>query len=87
MLDLDKTGWPQLPTVGSRIRFVGGSVILSIIGECVIVRAEHARNAAGRPGGNVTVRTDRGEHVKVGLSVVREHAELVQDGVEGIELD
>lgn len=86
-MELDKYGWPQLPSVGSRIRFCGGSVLLQTMEECVIIRADHACNAAGSPGGNVTVQAENGDCVRVGLSDVRDHAELVQDGVEAINLE
>ena len=84
-MDLDATGWPQLPTVGSRIEFHGGGVMLQILGTCTVVRANHVRNATGRPGGRVTLQTDRGERVQVTLSQVRDHAALVEDGLARLE--
>src|SRR5262249_21747244 len=74
-MDLDATGWPRLPTVGSRIEFHGGDIVLQALGVCTIVRADHVRNAAGKPGGRVTIRTERGELVEVTLSQVRSHAD------------
>ena len=84
-MDLDATGWPQLPTVGSRIEFRGGGIELQVIGACTIVRTDHVCNAVGKPGGRVTVKTDRGEMVEVTLSQVRDHAVLIADGLEQLK--
>lgn len=80
-MDRDATGWPQLPTVGSRIEFHGGGVMLQALGVCTVVRADHVSNAAGRPGGRVTLQPARGEMVQVLLSQVREHAVLIEEGL------
>jgi hypothetical protein len=86
-MDLDATGWPQLPTVGSRIEFHGGDIVLQTLGVCTIVRTDHVCNAAGKPGGRVTIQTDRGEMVDVSLSQVRSHAVLIADGLQQLKLE
>lgn len=84
-MDLDSTGWPELPTAGSRIRFINGEITLTILGECTVVRADHVRNAAGKPGGRVILRSARGEFVSVTLSQLRTHAELISDGLDELK--
>lgn len=85
-MDLDATGWPQLPRLGSRIEFHGGAVHLQILGICTIVRADHVRNATGKPGGRITIQTDRGELVEVPLSQIRSHAVSIA-GPESVATD
>jgi hypothetical protein len=87
MMNLDATGWPQLPTVGSKIEFRGGDILLQVLGVCTIIRADHACNATGKPGGQVTIQTDRGELVEVTLSQVRSHADLVADGLQSLKFE
>jgi hypothetical protein len=80
-MELETTGWPQLPTVGARIRFVGGTVVDQSMGECIIVRADHITNAVGKPAGRIWLQADRGELFEVTLSKLRNHAELIIDGL------
>jgi hypothetical protein len=84
-MELDSNGWPQLPSVGSKVKFGSGDIVLQVCGTCIVVRADHVRNAAGRPGGRVTLKTDREELIRVTLSQLREHANLVEDGLEQLE--
>ncbi len=84
-MELDPAGWPQLPTVGSRIQFHGGDITLTVLGVCTVVRADHVRNAAGNPGGRVTLQTAEGELISVPLSQLRQHAELLSDGLQTLE--
>jgi hypothetical protein len=86
-MDLDNTGWPQLPTVGSKIKFRGGGVMLQVLGTCTVVRADHVRSDTGKPGGRVIVQTERGELEQVSLSHVREHGVLIVDGLERQEME
>ena len=86
-MDLDGSGWPQLPTVGSRVELRGGGVGLQVAGVCTVVRADHVRNAAGKPGGRITLRTVRGEEFQVTLSQLRQHAVLLEDGQAVLEAD
>lgn len=86
-MDLDNTGWPQLPRVGSKIEFRGGDITLQVVGACTILRADHIPNAARRPGGRVTLKTERGEVFTVTLSQLRDHAVLLQDGLAQLELE
>ena len=80
-MDLDATGWPELPTVGSKVEFFGGGILLQALGECTVVRADHVCNATGKPGGRVTLQRTNGELIEVRLSQVREHAKLIVDGL------
>lgn len=86
-MDLESTGWPELPTVGSRVEFQGGEIVLQCVGVCTVVRADHVRNATGKPGGRVTLRTSRGELVQVTLSQLRSHAVLLEDGLQALEAE
>ncbi len=86
-MDLDRTGWPQLPTVGSRIKFSGGGVMLHMLGICTVVRADHVRDDSGKPTGRVTVRTEQGELEQVALGQIRQHGVLVADGLALLELE
>ncbi|MDR1963411.1 MAG: hypothetical protein LBQ50_06505 [Planctomycetaceae bacterium] len=81
-MDLDVTGWPELPRVGLKIKFYGGDILYQCSGVCTIVRSEHTRNAAGKPGGRVWLRTSDGEVFSVPLSQVRNHAEVVGNDQE-----
>ncbi|MBL8824438.1 MAG: hypothetical protein JNJ77_17760 [Planctomycetia bacterium] len=85
-MDLDSTGWPELPRVGSLIKFHGGGVLLQCLGKCEVIRADHVTNAVGKPGGRITLQMENGEVFDVTLSQVREHAELIEDGLEKIHL-
>ena len=80
-MNLDATNWPELPHVGSKVKFCGGGVVLAALGICTIIRADHVRNATGKPGGRIVLQTPEGEHVSVTLSQLREHAELLEDGL------
>lgn len=86
-MDLEATGWPQLPAVGSEIEFTGGGVSLQVAGVCTVVRADHVRNAAGKPGGRITLRTARGHQFQVPLSQLREHAVPLADGLAASEAE
>jgi hypothetical protein len=86
-MDLDATGWPELPPVGAKIEFHGGDIVLQSLGVCTIVRADHVRNAAGKPGGRVTIQTDRGEMVGVTLSQIRNYAEMIADEWPPLKVD
>ena len=86
-MDLESKGWPELPTVGSRIEFRGGDIVLQVLGACTVVRADHVRNAVGRPGGRVILQTDKGELVSVTLSNIRNHAVLIEDGLSRLNLE
>jgi hypothetical protein len=81
MMELDPAGWPQLPIVGSQIQFCDGGISLTVLGVCTVVRADHVRNAAGKPGGRVTLQTTKGELISVPLTQLRQHAELLSDGL------
>ncbi|MHB8861742.1 MAG: hypothetical protein ACYC6N_05005 [Pirellulaceae bacterium] len=83
MMDLDSTGWPQLPTVGSKIEFRSGG----LSGVCTIVRADHVCNAVGKPGARLWLQTERGDLVGVTLSQVRQHAVLIEDGLARLDLE
>ena len=81
-MELDVTGWPQLPPVGLKIKFCSGDVVNQCAGVCTIVRADHVTNASGKPGGRVVLRTRRGEEFAVPLSQVRSHARIVDGYIE-----
>ena len=92
-MDLDSDGWPQLPSVETKVQFTGGTVKtfaghfdLLTVGVCTVIRADHVRSAVGKPGGRVTVQRESGgvafgPPFDVPLSVFRTHAELLENGL------
>jgi hypothetical protein len=75
-MNLDPDGWSQLPEIGTVIDIVGGSIVYQVGGPYTITHAVHVRNAAGRPGGRVRLRTERGEESSFPLSYIREHGRV-----------
>ncbi|MGL6196891.1 MAG: hypothetical protein ACRC2T_18920 [Thermoguttaceae bacterium] len=54
-MELETTGWPELPHVGTKITYHEGCIHYGV---CKIVRADHVPNAAGKPGGKVYIEDE-----------------------------